>query len=196
MAVPRSAPPRGRQPAHDLHGVVMVAVSANGDALDAGGAARKECRLPATQPVLVEGLRVRRRRVIDDGHQAVNVAVGRSRCGQAQTTHHGRANTVHGQHFPLACRSRDRICQYGRVLPRVPNRDGHDAKRIPRTHTRPVWRLSNPAWRMLGARSQADRSHPSQLDNAAWVHDACISVPNHADVYAEIGSETWRMPTV
>ena len=92
-----------RRTAHDLHRVVMVTVSANGDAPDAGGATRKECRLPTTQPVLVKGLDVRRRRVIDDGHQAVNVAVGRPRCGQAQTAHHGRANGVHGQQFPFDC---------------------------------------------------------------------------------------------
>ena len=36
----------------------------------------------------------------------------------------------------------------------------------------------------------------SQQTNAAWVHDAYISVPNHADVYAEIGSEACRMLTV
>jgi hypothetical protein len=36
----------------------------------------------------------------------------------------------------------------------------------------------------------------SQEDNAAWVHDAYIRVPNHADVYAEIGSEACRMLTV
>jgi hypothetical protein len=36
----------------------------------------------------------------------------------------------------------------------------------------------------------------SQQDKAAWVHDAYISFPNHADVYAEIGSESCRMLTV
>jgi hypothetical protein len=36
----------------------------------------------------------------------------------------------------------------------------------------------------------------SQQNNAAWVHDAYISVPNHADVYAEIGSEACRMLTL
>ena len=33
----------------------------------------------------------------------------------------------------------------------------------------------------------------SQQDNVAWVHDAFISLPNHADVYAEIGSDACRM---
>ncbi len=35
----------------------------------------------------------------------------------------------------------------------------------------------------------------SQQDHSAWVHDAYISVPNHADIYAEIGSEACRMLT-
>ncbi len=35
----------------------------------------------------------------------------------------------------------------------------------------------------------------SQLDNAAWVHDAYISVPDRFGVYAEIASEACRILT-